>query len=200
MAKDTPIDKFFLGIVLGLLVLGFLIFISASFSVLARDSNLFDSIAFKQAFFGILLGLTACFIFSKLNYKILRRYSLFIFIGSLILTLLVFIPHVGITINGARRWIEIFGLSVQPTAFLNIGFIIWWASWLSIFKDKVSEIKYGLLPLIIVLGFIGAILLSQPDTDSFVMIGVTGALMLMIAGARFKHILILVLILPQTFF
>jgi cell division protein FtsW len=188
------VDKIFLSLIISLLIIGFAVFLSASMGIFAKDSAQFTSIAFKQGFFGIVLGLVTCFIFSKINYKFFKKYSLSIFILSLLACAAIFIPNVGVVLNGAKRWIIIFGLSFQPVALLNIGFIMYWAAWLSSVKEKVAEIKYGLVPLLVILTIIGVLLLKQPDTDSFFIICATGIAMFLIAGGRFKHVLLLGLV------
>lgn len=191
MVKDNGIDKVFLFLVLLLTVIGFTVFLSASMGILAKDPAQFSSITFKQVFFGIFLGFIACYIFSKIDYKILKKYALLIFSLSLLSMLLVFIPHVGISLNGAKRWVYVFGISFQPVAILNIGFVIYWSAWLSFVKDKVSQIKYGLIPLLTILAVSGALLLMQPDTDSFIIICATGIAMLLMAGGRFRDVFLL---------
>lgn len=194
MKKSLGVDKVFLFSVIFLTAIGFAVFLSASMGILAKDSAQFSSITFKQAFFGIILGFIFCFIFSKIDYKILKKYALIIFVFSLLLTTLVFVPKIGLSLNGAKRWLVIFGMSFQPVALLNIGFIIYWSAWLSFVKDKVRQFKYGPLPLLIILCLIGIVLLFQPDTDSFLVMCFTGIIMLIIAGGKFKHILFLGLI------
>ena len=189
--NSKGVDKIFLFIIIILVGIGFSVFISASMGILVKDSALFNSITFKQAFFGILLGLIACFVFSKINYKIYKKYALHLFIFSLIVMSLVFVPKVGTTLNGAKRWIFIAGMSFQPVALLNIGFIVYWSAWLSFVKDKVKTIKFGLLPLIIILGIVGIFLLAQPDTDSFLVICATGVIMYLVSGGKFKYVFLL---------
>ena len=186
------IDKVFLGIVIALLIFGFIIFISASMGILAKDSIQFTSVVLKQLFFGIVFGLLACFVFSKIDYKIYKKYSLAIFAASIILTLLVFVPHVGTNLNTfAKRWISIFGFSFQPVTILNLGLIIYWSAWLSSVKEKVSTLKFGFVPLLILVAISGLILLSQPDTDSFLIIAATCTTMFLVAGGKFRYVLVL---------
>ncbi len=193
-SKGSGVDKIFLSLIITLLVLGFAVFISASMGIFAKDSAQFNSIAFKQGFFGIVLGLITCFIFSKINYKVFKKYSFFIFVLSLVLCAIILIPGVGVELNGAKRWIVILGLSFQPVAILNIGFIIYWSAWLSHVKEKVTEIKQGFIPLMVMLIIIGILLLKQPDTDSFFIICATGVAMFLIAGGKIKDILIIGLV------
>ncbi|MCX6717907.1 MAG: putative peptidoglycan glycosyltransferase FtsW [Candidatus Taylorbacteria bacterium] len=191
MTKNLGVDKIFLFSVIFLTAIGFAVFLSASMGILAKDSVQFSSITFKQAFFGIILGFVFCFIFSKINYKIFKKYALIFFIFSLLLVSLVFIPQIGLSLNGAKRWISIFGFSFQPVALLNLGFVVYWSAWLSFVKDKAQQFNYGPLPLSIILSIIGTLLLLQPDTDSFLVICFTGIVMLIVAGGKFRHIFLL---------
>ena len=187
--NKKDIDKVFLGIVITLLIIGFVIFISASMGVLAKDSIQFTSVVLKQIFFGIIFGLIACFIFSRIDYKIYKKYALAIFIGSIVLTSLVFVPHLGTNLNTfAKRWISIFGFSFQPVTVLNLGIIIYWSAWLYSVKEKVSTFKLGFLPLLVIIGIVGALLLSQPDTDSFIIIAVTCISMFIVAGGKIRYV------------
>jgi len=189
---EKKIDKFFLGIVISLLVIGFVIFISASMGILAKNSVQFASVVSKQIFFGIIFGLIACFIFSKIDYRIFKKYALLILISSIVLTSLVFVPGLGTDLNTfATRWISIFGFTFQPVAVLNIGIIIYWAAWLSSVKEKVSTFKYGFMPLIVIIVIVGGLLLKQPDTDSFLVISATCMVMFMVAGGKKVYIALL---------
>jgi len=192
MSKN--VDKIFLLSFFILLFCGFLTFISASLGVYAQDNAKFISIIFNQTFFGLFLGLVACFITSKINYRIWRKFSFFIFFFSIIITLLVFVPGLGVTHNGASRWIYIGNLSFQPLELLKIGFIIYFAAWISGMKEKIQTIKYGLLPFLILIGIVGAILLKQPDTDSFIIMFLVGLSMYLIGGGKWRHIFLIMII------
>jgi len=191
---SKKVDKIFLISFFSLLICGLIIFISASLGIYARDNAKFTSIIFNQMFFGFFLGLIACFIISKINYKFWQKYSFYIFILSLLTTALVFIPGIGITHGGATRWIYIGNISFQPLEFLKIGFIIYFAAWASGMKEKMQTFRYGLLPLIVILGVIGAILLSQPDTDSFVIISLVGIAMYLISGGKWRYVFLIIFI------
>ena len=114
---------------------------------------------------------------------------------SLVLTLLVFVPKIGVTHNGARRWLSLGGISFQPAEFLKIAFIIYFSAWLSGVKEKVATFRYGLLPLLVLMGIIGVIMLKQPDTDGLVVIAMAGIGIFITAGGRWRHLSILILIM-----
>lgn len=193
--KNKKVDKIFLILVCLLAVIGFSVFTSASISLLAKSGPKFSSIAFNQAFFGLFLGSIACFIISRIHYRVWRKYALFIFALALVLTLLVFVPSIGVTHNGARRWLSLGGISFQPAEFLKIAFIIYFSAWLSGVKEKVATFRYGLLPLLVLMGIIGVIMLKQPDTDGLVVIAMVGIGIFITAGGRWRHLSILVLIM-----
>lgn len=187
--KEKSVDKFFLTTVIALLVIGFTIFVSASLGILAKDSAQFSAVMSKQIFFGIIFGLLACFIFSKIDYKKFQKYAIHIFIFSIVITACVFVPGLGTKLNTfARRWVSIFGFTFQPVNILNIGFIISWAAYLAKAKDRVSEFKEGFLPLLGIIFVAGGLLLAQPDTDSFIVLSATLVAMFMVAGGKKLYI------------
>ena len=186
--KKNKIDKFFLGIVIALVIFGLVAFTSASLGIYAKNVSKFWGVIFSQLVFGVLCGLIAMFIGFRLPYQTLRKYSLILFIASIVVTALVFIPGFGQVHGGARRWVNVFGYSFQPVEFLKIGFIIYFAAWLSWAKGKVKDPMFSILPLIIFLGLIAAVLLKQPDTKSLILITVTALVMLFVSGAPLKYI------------
>ena len=189
MKQEKKIDRFFLIIVFLLITIGAAIFISASLGILVKNKDVFYSVLRNQLVLGLGLGLVGMYLCTKIDYKIWRKYSLVIFIASILLTLAVFIPTLGLRHGGAERWVQFGGFSFQPVEFLKFGFIIYFAAWLSWVKSRVSDFKFGVLPLMILLTIIAGILLQQPDTKSLILIIVTGIVMLFVSGVPMKYIL-----------
>ena len=188
MQSNGKIDNIFLGIVIALLVFGLFSFVSASFGILAKNEAKFAGVLFSQAV-GLITGLGLMYMCSRIPYKFWRQYAFYFFAASLILTLLVFIPGLGQEHGGAKRWINITGMSFQPVEFLKISFIFYFAGWLSWVKSKAKEIKYGVLPLLIILGIVAGILIQQPDTKSIILLLLASAGMLVASGVPWKYIL-----------
>ena len=187
----TKIDIPFLISILILVIGGYLIFRSASLGLLSKQSLKYAGVAFNQTVFGLLLGSVACFITSKIDYKIYRKFAFYIFVGAAVLTLLVFVPGLGFAHGGAHRWIKLGGLSFQPSEFLKIGFIIFLSAWLASVKDRVQKFKYGLLPFVVLIAITGIVLLLQPDTDTFIITVFAGVAVYLASGGQWKHILVL---------
>ncbi len=187
--KEKKVDKFFLIITIILVLFGLAIFVSSSLGILPKSKETFYGVLISQLVLGLGFGLVGAYFAFKTNYKILRKYSLYIFIGSILLTAAVFLPGIGFSHGGAERWISIGPVSFQPAEFLKFGFIIYFAAWLSWAKNRVKDFKFGILPLGIMLAIIAVILFKQPDTKSFILITITGISMLFISGVPWKYII-----------
>ncbi len=188
MSSIGKIDKFFLYTVIALLVLGYISFVSASFGVLARNSDKFWGIMISQSL-GLVLGGILMYVFSRIDYKVWRKNAFVLFIFSIVLTLLVFIPAISLEHGGARRWISIGPVSLQPVELLKIAFVMYFAGWLSWVKGKAKQLRYGVLPLVIMLAIVAGILLQQPDTKSIILIFIASSSMLLLSGVPWKYIL-----------
>ena len=186
---NKKVDSWFLGIVITLIIIGFFIFFSASLGLLARQNAQFSGVLFNQIF-SLFLGGVAFFITLKVNYRLFKKYSLHFFLASLFLTVAVFIPGIGFEHGGAQRWISIGSFSLQPAELLKISFILYFATWLSAVRTKVRTYTYGLIPLAVLTGIVGILLLKQPDTGTFIVIFGTAVAMFIASGAPWRHIFI----------
>jgi len=183
----APIERSYLILVLILAFAGFFIFSSASLGLLAQSGPATKSVLTNQAL-GLAIGLAVFYLFSKINYKLFRRYAFFIFVAAILLNLALFIPHLSLFHGGASRWIYIGSITFQPSEFLKIAFIIYFSAWLAHKKGKIGDFKSGLLPFLVLMAVTGALLLSQRDTDTFAIIFATGLGQLIIAGGKLRHI------------
>jgi len=196
MTQKKPIDKLFLIATTLLTSIGFIIFLSASLGLINGSDTSFFSISMKQAL-SLIIGIIFFYIFSRINYRYLRRFSFFIFLFTIFINLLLFVPSIAMSHGGAARWIDLGFISFQPSELLKISFIIYLAAWIAYAKDKIQTISHGLLPYIVLLIISSILLFFQRDTDTLAVIAFTGILMLVIGGAKYKHILIAVLCLAS---
>ena len=188
MAQEKKIDRFFLIIVLILVFAGMAMFVSASLGVLAKNEKIFYSILFKQLVLGLGLGLLGMYFSLKVNYKFWRKYAFYLFLASIIVTCLVFVPKLGLSHGGATRWVKLGPVSFQPVEFLKFGFIIYFATWLSWARHKVEDFRFGILPFGVMLAIIAFVLFQQPDTKNFILITLTGLGMLFVSGVPLRYL------------
>lgn len=199
MARLQKIDKPFLIIVSIITFLGFFIFLSASLGLTAQDSTLLSSRLLNQLFFGLFFGSIGALITANINFVFWKKYSFWILLASIILTLLVFIPGLGMESGGAKRWLIIGKFSFQPAELLKIASVLYFAAWLSGVKKEVATIKLGLIPFLVLIGLTGILLLLQPDTDTFIVLCVALTSMYFVAGGKWKHIGVLFILGLVTF-
>ncbi len=192
-ASKLKVDKPFLVWTLILIVAGFFIFSSASLGLLARAGANFSSVTFSQTVLGLFLGSLAMFITMRLDPKIWKKYAFYFLVLAIILNILVLIPHIGFDHGGARRWIVIAGVSFQTSEVLKLAFVIYFAAWAAGMKDKVGTFKKGFAPLLVLFAITGALLLKQPDTDTYLMIVFSGLAMYLTAGGKWRYVLMLVI-------
>jgi cell division protein FtsW len=190
---EKGVDRTLLGIIILLVVFGFFIFSSASLGLLAREGARFSSVAFNQVLFGIVGGSAALFIASQIFYRNWRKYAFYLFVASIFLTLCVFIPGIGMEHGGAQRWIQIAGFSFQPAEFLKVGFIIYMATWLSGMHKEIQTFLHGTLPFIGITGFVGVVMLLQPDTDTFLIMAAAATAMFVTAGGSWRDVILMFL-------
>jgi len=193
MARGMRADKTFLIITVILIVAGFFIFSSASLGLLAKETSNYSSVAFSQTVLGLFLGSIAMILAARLDYKVWKKWAFYLLVIAVVLNILVLIPSIGFEHGGARRWLRVGELSFQPSEALKFAFIIYFAAWAAGAKEKIKTFSGGLLPLIVLLGLCGALLLKQPDTDNFMVIVATGLGMFVAAGGRWRHIAVIAL-------
>ena len=162
---------------------------ASSPSSLSTYGNSYNYVT-KQAI-AAAIGIAAMIIISKIDYRIYARFYKVIYVISIIVLLLVLIPGVGRTVNGARRWINvpIFG-SVQPSEITKMGMIIFFATFLTNKKDELKHIWKGFFkPICFVIPVVGILLLIQTHLSASVIIVLVVSVMMLMAGSRLAHFL-----------
>ena len=197
--EKQSVDYIFLTFACIIILAGVFAFFSASLGVLARNQTKFYSTILSQTVLGLVGGLCAMYFFTKIPINILRKYATIILIGSIGITAMVFVPHLGFAHGGARRWISIFGISFQPVEILKIAHVIYLSAWLSWAKKRVENPLFGILPMVVILGIIAGVLLLQPDTKSLILMAGTGIAMLFLSGTPWKHLVMLGLVTVSVF-
>ncbi len=184
------IDRVFLGLVAVLVVLGFLILSSASLGMLVRDGFQFSTLAGGQLI-AIAIGILGMSAMLFVPLPVLKKAAPYLFGISILATLLVWIPGLGVEHNGALRWISIAGFSFQPAELLKFGAVIFFAAWLAARQSTITTLKGGALPFLGLLALIGSLLLMQPDTGTFLVIALALTAMFVAAGARMRDLAII---------
>ncbi|MEK7589140.1 MAG: putative lipid II flippase FtsW [Patescibacteria group bacterium] len=147
-----------------------------------------------QFLFAVVPGLLVMVILSKIDYKYWRKFSLPILFGALAFMILVFVPGVGLKINNAQSWIKVFGQTFQPAEFIKLALVIYFAAWFGGRNDRIKNWTYGIIPFFLVVGFIGLLLMLQPDLGTLIIVVAIALGVYLVAGVRWKDFAIMILI------
>ncbi|HTY13090.1 MAG TPA: putative lipid II flippase FtsW [Candidatus Omnitrophota bacterium] len=183
--KKRP-DVIFLLLAATLIMIGTIMIFSASPALALKHGDTFYYL--KRHLFYILLGLFGFNFALKLNLANLKKYSSLILLVSLALLVMVFLPHVGRSMGGASRWIDLYVISFQPSELAKFAVILFLASALANKKEGIRDFMTGLLPLLLIVGLVAAIIIKQPDLGTALSICFTSFLMLFVAGAQLIHL------------
>jgi len=103
---------------------------------------------------------------------------------SIILLVLVLIPHIGREAAGARRWFRIGPINFQPSELAKIAILVYLADLLTRKEKVIRSFLYGYLPPVLALGFVLGLVLLEPDLGTAIAISAIGLLMLFVSGVR----------------
>lgn len=190
--KKEKTDRVFLFLTLLLIGVGFIVFISASLGLVARDGADFWTVILKQAGIAV-IGIIVMIIMSNIDVKKYRRLAPIIFLASLGLTAMVFLPQFGFTHGGATRWLSFGSYTFQPAELLKIAAIIYLAAILSGYKESSARSKKDLIPFTLIVVSVGVLILKQPDTGTFLVTFIALLAIYIASGAKlFKICLIII--------
>lgn len=184
-------DRLFFAIVVMLVVGGLAMFISASLGLLAREDGSPLRLAFTQLVLGLIPGALALMALRFAPPKWITALALPLYVAAVALTAAVFIPGVGLTLNGATRWIDLGFTTIQPGEFLKVGVILMLALYLAKAKGDLADFRKGLLPFAVIVGLPCLILLLQPNTSTVLVIGLASVSLYMLAGAPWRDFAII---------
>jgi len=144
----------------------------------------------KKQVFGLFLGIVLFIVAYKFDYHKLYKLRYWVLGLSILLLILVFVPFIGISANGARRWIGFGSLNLQSSEVAKFGFVIFSSCYLSKNYQKTKTFK-GILPVLLAGGITCLLVILEPNMSVTMCIGMVMIVMLIIGGLSFKHFAIL---------
>ena len=178
-------DKWLLGAAVALASLGMVMVASSS---IALTQSPFYYLNRHVMFIGI--GVVLAAVAMRVELREVEKYNQLLLLGCFALLAVVFIPGLGVTINGARRWINLGVSRFQTVEAVKVLYIIWLSSYLVRFRDEVNATWLAMLKPVGVVGGLVLLLLVQPDFgSSTLLLGIT-ICMLVLGGAQMKRIVL----------
>ena len=167
-AALPAIDRPLIAVALALILIGTVMVYSASISL--ADSPRY-SVAPTHFLMRHLLSLGIAFCAGAIALQIpiamWQRLAPLLFVGAFALLVVVLIPGVGKGVNGAKRWIPLGLLNLQPSELMKIACVLYAANFTVRKQDYMNHFAKGFLPMALVMGAIGVALLLQPDLGAF---------------------------------
>ena len=191
-SRTSVTGRALLAVTLSLVAFGLISVYSAS-SYVAQAQGLEDSHYLFQQMSRAGIGLVVLAVASVVNYRLYQGLAW----PLLGLTVLLLIPmllpgteSIAPRINGARRWLDL-GVTVQPSELAKISVVLWTAAVAVKKQDRLHSFRHGLLPFLLILGFVCLLVLLEPHFSAALLIAAVAAAVLFTAGARLGHFTLL---------
>ena len=176
------------GVVL-LCVIGTVMLFSASNSISLDQSQRATATIYLQAHLKrLLVGVFVMFAVMMFDYRNLKNISKYLLIGSIALLFTTKISYWIQGNNSPARWLYIGGFSIQTSDIARLSIIIYLATFIDHFREKIKDFYNGFAILIGILAFTMGLIVIQPDFSTAAMIGLIGFMMLFIGGAKISHL------------
>ena len=143
----------------------------------------------KRQIIYAVLGIIVMLVAYNVDYERYKKYASPMLWTTFVLLLLVYIPGIGITVKGARRWLNLGIMQLQVSELAKIAMIIYMAKKISERRNELKSFIHGFIPLFCILClFLGAIVL-EPDLGASIMLAVIVYAIWFVGGMRFIHLI-----------
>ncbi len=182
------IDPWILASALGLSLFGLMMISSASV-VVSYDRFGINHYYLARQFIFFLIAVLAMSVTASFDYQKWRVLALPFFVGTIALLLAVYLPGIGLELGGARRWINLGPVLLQPSELVKLTFVIYLAVWLEAKGEGIRRVTQGLGPFLVLMSIVAVLVISQPDMGTLVIITLIAGVMLFEAGASLSQLM-----------
>ena len=154
----------------------------------------------KRHILFLIMGITGTIAVMTIDYRDLQKFSKPLLLTAIAMLVLVLIPHIGKSINGAQRWFKLGIINFQPSEFAKIAMLIYVADFLSRKQKVIRNFGQGCFPILSVMGIVCALILKQPDLGSTLLIATIVFIMFFIAGGNARYIIYIGLLAIPAFY
>jgi cell division protein FtsW len=168
--------------VLAVLVVGIVMLFSTSAFAPGSKGDVYHFVKLQGLWLG--LGLVVFVAAAMVDYHFWQRTWWIWFALALLTLALCFVPHIGMRINGSRRWLGYGAWKMQPSEIGKMAAVFFLAYWLTRHEKKSGHWLYGFVLPLAILGPLAGLILSEVDLGSTVLIGATAFIVMFVAGAN----------------
>jgi len=181
-------DRTLLAVTMILALVGLVMVFSAS-AIVAGNRFQDPGFYLKRQVAWLALGVLLMHLASHIDYTFWKKLSIPILACTLVLLVIVLVPSFGLSAKGARRWLPLGPISMQPAEMVKLVAVMYLAAYLSKKSDRITSFRNGLLPPLIVIGLLSGLVLLEPDLGTVVVLGFVTIGMCFLGGARLSHLM-----------
>ena len=184
--RQGPRGKFDLPLLValvGLACVGVVMVTSSSIAV-ADSTHMGEFYYLKRHLIYLAIGMVAAGVAMRTELKVVEKHAFFLMLVAFIMLLAVFVPHLGMRLNGARRWLNLVVTSFQPVEAVKLILVVYLASYLVRHRESIETRFLGLIKPIGVSGVMVLLLLAQPDFGSATLVIAVTIALVWLGGAR----------------
>lgn len=172
--------------VTALIALGLVMLFSTG--AFAQDSHGDPTYFVKRQAAWLVVGVIACIVGAWVDYQFWQRTWWIWFGVSAVLLACCFVPHIGLKINGARRWVGFGPVRFQPSDFAKLAAVAFLAHWYSLHEKESNQGWTGFLAPMLMVGILMALIAREIDMGTTALIGGTMFVVMFVAGAGWRFI------------
>ena len=201
VAATQTIDVALVWSIAALLMLGLVMVYSASIALpdSPRFANYKPTHFLVRHLFSIAMGAGLGMLAFAVPVRLWEKWAPMLFVAGLVLLLLVLIPGVGKVVYGARRWLSLYVINLQPSELMKLFVVLYVAGYTVRKQDYMQSFKKGFLPMGAAVALVGLLLLLEPDLGAFIVIASIAMGVLFLGGVNGKLFAGLVVIAMGTF-
>jgi cell division protein FtsW len=195
-AAQAELDPLLLWPALFLLLLGLVMVYSASIAM-AEGSKFTghqpEYFLIRHSIF-LAVGLVFGVVAFQVPLRFWQQFAPYMFVAGVFLLVVVLIPHVGRSVNGAQRWVPLGPINLQPSEAMKLFAVLYVADYTTRKLDAMGSFLHGFLPMAAVILLVGFLLLREPDFGAFVVIAAITFGILFLGGINVRLFALLALV------
>ena len=200
-ASVLGLDQALLWVIVALLAWGLVMVYSASIAM--PDNPRFGKISHTHFLlrhaFALVMGFVAALLTFQVPMAVWERHARALFLFALVLLALVLVPHVGMQVNGAHRWLSLGIINFQPSELAKFAVVIYAADYMCRKMAVRERFFRAVLPMGLAVAVVGALLLAEPDMGAFMVIAIIAMGILFLGGVNARMFMVISVVLVSAF-
>ena len=197
MGFDQPL----VWVTLALLLAGLMMVYSATIALpdSPRFANYTPTFFVTRHLLSIVIAIAVSAVVTQIPMATWERIAPWLFVASLVLLILVLIPHVGKVVYGARRWLPLGFMNFQPSELAKLAIVLYASDYMVRKMDVKERFFRAVAPMAVAVGVVGLLLLAEPDMGAFMVIATIAMAILFLGGVNGRMFFLITAVLLGAF-